>query len=236
MPTRIGPVFISCNPGEQPPRAGMDERKKRARAIERRLAKAYPDARCTLDFRSPLELLVATVLSAQCTDERVNLVTKDLFRKYRTPEDYALAPPGALEKDIRSTGFYRNKAKGLRSCCRQLIEQFDGKVPDSIDALVALPGIGRKTANVIMGNAFGKTTGITVDTHVRRLANRLGLTRQADPGKIERDLVELVPQSKWVSFGHRMIQHGRRVCKARRPDCRHCPLDDVCPRVGVEGK
>lgn len=214
----------------------MDELKKRAQAIGRRLAKAYPNARCTLNYNSPLELLVATVLSAQCTDERVNQVTKDLFRKYRTPEDYALAAPGTLEKDILSTGFYRNKAKSLRACFTRLIEQYDGKVPDSMDALVELPGIGRKTANVIMGNAFGKATGVTVDTHVRRLSRRCDLTRQNDPVKIERDLVALLPKSQWISFGHQMILHGRQVCKARQPDCSHCPLDDVCPRVGVEGK
>lgn len=216
--------------------AEMDERKKRARAIQRRLAKAYPDARCTLDFTSPLELLVATVLSAQCTDERVNRVTKRLFRKYRKPEDYALAAPGTLEKDIRSTGFYRNKAKNLRACCRRLMEECDGKVPGSMDALVDLPGIGRKTANVIMGSAFGEATGITVDTHVRRLSQRCGLTDHSDPVKIERDLIALLPMGTWVSFGHRMILHGRQICKARRPDCSHCPLDDMCPRVGVEGK
>lgn len=213
--------------------AGTDEQNKRARAIERRLAKAYPDAHCTLDYTSPLELLVATILSAQCTDERVNQVTKDLFRKYRTAEDYALARAGTLEKDIQSTGFYRNKAKSLRACCRRLVEQYDGAVPGSMDALVDLPGIGRKTANVIMGNAFGRATGITVDTHVRRVSRRLGLTEHTDPVKIERDLMELLPKGKWVSFGHRMILHGRQICKARRPECSRCPLDDVCPKVGV---
>lgn len=212
------------------------DRKGRARKIVRRLAKEYPDADCTLDFRSPLELLVATILSAQCTDARVNQVTKDLFRKYRSAADYAAAPAGELERDIQSTGFFRNKAKSLRGCCRQLIDEHGGRVPDRMDDLVRLPGIGRKTANVILGNAFDQATGVVVDTHVKRVSYRCGLTRQKDPVKIERDLMQLVPKKEWVAFGHRMILHGRRVCTARKPACSDCCLDDLCPKVGVKSK
>jgi endonuclease III len=187
----------------------------------------YVDAHCTLDFANPLELLVATVLSAQCTDVRVNQVTPALFRKYPTAAHYADADPGDLEQAIYTTGFYRQKAKSIKALCRVLVEQFGGRVPASLDDLVKLPGIGRKTANVILGNAFG-IPGLVVDTHMSRVAQRLGLTGQKDPVKIEFDLMPLVPQARWVKFSHQMIGHGRRTCTAKKPDCPHCPLLPYC--------
>jgi endonuclease-3 len=207
--------------------------RQRAQEIVRRLADEYPDAECALRQGNPLQLLVATVLSAQCTDARVNLVTRDLFKKYRRAADYAAAPPGELEQDIRSTGFFRNKAKSIRECCRLLDERHGGKVPDRMDDLVQLPGIGRKTANVILGTAMGQATGVVVDTHVQRLSRRMGLTRQRDPEKIEHVLMKLIPQDEWIDFSHRMIHHGRRVCSARKPACDECCLNDVCPKIGV---
>ncbi|MGA2259238.1 MAG: endonuclease III [Thermoguttaceae bacterium] len=191
-------------------------------------------ATCSLDFQSPLELLVATVLSAQCTDERVNIVTKDLFRKYRSAADYAQTPLAELEKEIQSTGFYRNKAKNIQNCCRLLVQQCDGQVPQTIDQLVELPGIGRKTANVILGTAFDIPSGVVVDTHVIRLSHRLGLSREKDAEKIEKDLMKVIPSKEWIAFSHRMIQHGRKICVARKPKCVVCPLNAVCPKVGVE--
>ncbi|HVO84364.1 MAG TPA: endonuclease III [Syntrophobacteria bacterium] len=191
------------------------------------LEKTYPDAKCSLDFTNPLELLVATVLSAQCTDERVNQVTKSLFTKYRSARDYASAPIHALEEDIRPTGFFRNKAKSLKSCGISLVDRFRGQVPRTLDELVTLPGIGRKTANVILGAAFD-TPGIVVDTHVSRIAQRLGLTRHQDPVKIEFDLMEIVPRSRWTQFSHQIIWHGRRICTARNPKCPQCPLLAHC--------
>jgi len=202
----------------------------------RQLRRRYPDATCSLDFGDPLELLVASILSAQCTDKRVNLVTEDLFRKYRRAEDYARAGLGQLEGQIRSTGFFRNKARNIRDCCRVLVEQYEGLVPQELDRLVELPGIGRKTANVILGTAFGICSGVVVDTHVARLSRRLGLTRQKDPVKIERDLMEQIPKKEWIRFSHRMVLHGRRVCTARKPHCDDCPLASLCPRIGVEAK
>ena len=210
--------------------------RQRARAIAQRLAKAYPDATCALTFRNPLELLVATILSAQCTDRRVNMVTVELFTKHRTATDYSRADPADLENDIRSTGFFRNKARAIRECCRVLVDRFGGDVPEQIEELVELPGIGRKTANVILGTALGLATGVVVDTHVRRIAHRLGLTRHADPEKIERDLMQLLPQEEWINFSHRLIHHGRRVCTARNPACPDCPIEDLCPRIGVRTK
>jgi endonuclease-3 len=204
--------------------------------IVQRLAAAYPDARCALEHSSPLELLVATVLSAQCTDQRVNIVTRGLFAKYRSAADYAGATQRDLEPDIRSTGFFRNKARSIRACCRLLVERHNGVVPNRMDALVELPGVGRKTANVILGTAMGQASGVVVDTHVRRLANRMGLTRRADPEKVEQDLMRLIPETEWIVFGHRMIQHGRRVCSARTPQCDACSLSDVCPKIGVRKK
>jgi endonuclease-3 len=191
------------------------------------LDQTYPKAKCSLDFTSPLELLVATVLSAQCTDERVNQVTKTLFDKYRTAADYANAPLEELEDDIRSTGFFRNKAKSLKNCSAALVEKHQGEVPDSLEKLVKLPGIGRKTANVILGTAF-KIPGIVVDTHVGRISQRMGLTREQDPVKIEFDLMEIIPKDKWTTFSHQLIQHGRAICNARKPKCEKCPLLEHC--------
>jgi len=205
-----------------------------AAKVTRRLAKHYPDATCALRFRSPLELLVATILSAQCTDQRVNQVTATLFKKYPRAEDYATVDLAELEEDIRSTGFFRNKAKSIRNCCRVLVDQHGGSVPRDMDILVTLPGIGRKTANVVLGTAHGLATGVVVDTHVTRIARRLGLTAQKDAEKIERDLMEQFPRSEWIDLSHRLIHHGRGICKARRPMCEQCPLADICPRVGVE--
>ena len=189
--------------------------KGQAAQVVRLLCRQYPDATCSLDFRTPLELLVATILSAQCTDERVNIVTKDLFRKYRSAADYGRVPIAELEKDIQSTGFFRNKAKSIQNCCRLLAEQYDGQVPRNIEQLVALPGIGRKTANVILGTAFEIASGVVVDTHVTRLSHRLGLSRQKTAEKIEKDLMALIPSREWVAFSHRMIQHGRKICLAQ---------------------
>ena len=213
---------------------GPGDAKKHAAAVVRLLARHYPDATCSLNFQTPLELLVATILSAQCTDERVNLVSKDLFRKYRSAADYARLPVADLEKDIQSTGFFRNKAKSIQNCCRLLVEQYDGQVPQNLDQLVELPGIGRKTANVILGTAFGIASGVVVDTHVTRLSRRLGLSQQKDAEKIEKDLMEVIPNKEWIAFSHRMIQHGRRVCVARKPQCDACPFRTICPKVGVE--
>jgi endonuclease-3 len=194
-----------------------------------RLKREYPDARTELDWRNPLELLVATILSAQTTDVRVNQVTRNLFEKYRTAEDYAAADPTELEKDIRPTGFYRNKARALQGMARALLERHGGEVPRTMAELIALPGVGRKTANVVLGNAFGSDEGIVVDTHVRRVSNRLGLTEERDPGKVERDLLRVVPEENRTIFSHLLIFHGRRRCKARKPDCQGCVLNDVCP-------
>lgn len=211
-----------------------EDAKRHATQIVRLLRRGYPDATCSLSFTNPLELLVATVLSAQCTDERVNIVTKDLFRKYRTAADYARAPMAELEKDIQSTGFFRSKAKSIQNSCRLLAEQYDGRVPQSMEQLVELPGIGRKTANVILGTAFGMASGVVVDTHVARLSQRMGLTKNKDPQKIERDLMAVVPSKEWVALAHRMIQHGRKVCMARKPKCDVCALSAVCPKIGVQ--
>jgi endonuclease III len=208
----------------------LEVRRARVTAVLPILKKTYPAAKCSLDHRSPLELLVATILSAQCTDERVNLVTKDLFKKYRTAQDYADAPPDQLERDIQSTGFFRNKAKSLRGMGRALTDEHDGKVPDTMDALTHLPGVGRKTANVVLGNAFDQNVGVVVDTHVTRVANRLGLTDHAvDAAKIEQDLMQVVPQDEWTLWSHLLIHHGRQICQARKPKCDQCPLLAHCP-------
>jgi endonuclease-3 len=198
------------------------------------LRREYPEARCALDFRTPLELLIATILSAQCTDTRVNIVTKELFRKYRTASDYAEAPLEDLEKEIQSTGFYHNKAKNIRACCRILSQEYGGRVPRDLPTLVELPGIGRKTANVVLGTAYTIASGIVVDTHVARVAFRLGLTERKLPEKIEEDLAKLLPPKEWIAFSHQVIHHGRRVCAARRPKCSICPLGGLCPRIGVD--
>ena len=212
------------------------EARRHAAKIVRRLARAYPDAKCSLDFHNPLELLVATVLSAQCTDKRVNLVTPDLFAKYASTADYAMAALDELEKDIQTTGFFRNKAKNIKGCCQGLVEEHAGKVPRDLDTLVKLPGIGRKTANVILGTAYGLAFGVVVDTHVTRVSRRMGLSSHKDAVKIERDLMELLPKTEWISFSHRIIQLGRGPCTARKPKCEDCPIRDVCPRVGVEDR
>lgn len=208
------------------------DRRYAARVVEA-LRKAYPNATCALAFRNPLELLVATILSAQCTDERVNQVTKDLFARYRTAADYASAPLAELERAIQSTGFYRNKARNLQACCQKLVSEHGGEVPRDLQALVQLPGVGRKTANVVLGTACGIASGVVVDTHVARISRRLGLTKEKNPEKIEQDLMALVPQKEWIDFGHRMIHHGRRYCTARKPNCDACPLGKLCPRIGV---
>ena len=194
-----------------------------------RLKGEYPDARTELDWNNPLELLVATILSAQTTDVQVNQVTKTLFEKYRTAEQYAGADPTELQRDIRPTGFYRNKARALQGMARALLERHGGEVPRTMAELVALPGVGRKTANVVLGNAFGVDEGIVVDTHVRRVSNRLGLTEEKDPQKIEKDLLQVVPEGDRTIFSHLLIFHGRRRCKARKPDCPGCVLNDLCP-------
>jgi endonuclease III len=207
----------------------LSQKQARTSELIARLKWAYPDARCSLNFSNPLELLVATVLSAQCTDTRVNLVTKLLFKKYRMAGDYAAASLEQLEEEIKSTGFYRNKAKALRACCAELVERYHGEVPADMAALVQLPGVGRKTANVILGNAYEIAEGIVVDTHVRRLAGRLGLTQHSDPDKIEQDLLQVVPRQDRVAFSHLLILHGRRICSARAPQCPVCPVNDRCP-------
>lgn len=199
-----------------------------------RLAEAYPQARCSLHFTTPWELLVATILAAQCTDERVNQVTSGLFARYPNPQALAQAPLEELEAAIKPTGYYQNKAKSLQACARQLVERFGGEVPGTLEELTSLPGVGRKTAQVILGNAFG-VPGIAVDTHVRRLSQRMGLTRQTDPFKIEQELMGIVPPAEWTLFSHRMIAHGRAVCTARRPRCGECPLAEACPQIGVAG-
>jgi endonuclease-3 len=204
-------------------------RQARVRAILPILKHTYPAAKCSLDHRSPLELIVATILSAQSTDERVNIVTKSLFKKYRTPRQYAESPPDELERDIHSTGFYRNKARSIRAMAQALIDRHGGKVPDTMEELTQLAGVGRKTANVVLGNAFGKNVGITVDTHVTRVSGRLGLTKHVDAVKIEQDLMQLVPQNDWTLFSHLLIFHGRSICQARKPACERCPILEHCP-------
>ncbi len=198
------------------------------------LAKTYPNAHCELNYSNPLELLVATILSAQCTDKRVNLVTAELFKKYRSAADYACANVGELERQIRTTGFFRNKAKSIKTCCQAIVEKHGGQVPRSMEELTQLGGVGRKTANVVLGNAFNLNTGIVVDTHVGRLARRLNLTKQKDPQKIELDLMKLMPQDQWTMFSHWLIWHGRRRCYALKPDCPNCEIQALCPRVGVK--
>ncbi|MBI5683915.1 MAG: endonuclease III [Verrucomicrobia bacterium] len=198
------------------------------------LNKTYPSAHCELNFTTPLELLVATILSAQCTDKRVNMVTPALFARFKTAADYAAAPLAELEKMIQSTGFFRNKAKSIQTACRDIAEKHSGRVPDTMEALTALHGVGRKTANVILGNAFGKNEGVVTDTHVIRLSQRIGLTKQKLPEKIEGDLMKLVPREQWTMFSHWLIWHGRRRCYARGPDCEHCELAKHCPRIGVK--
>ncbi|MEI6082263.1 MAG: endonuclease III [Verrucomicrobiota bacterium] len=206
-------------------------RKQRAEELARELPRIYPTAHCELDFKNPLELLVATILSAQCTDVRVNIVTKALFKRCKTATDYAAIPQEELEEIVRSTGFYRNKAKSLRGMGTALVERHAGKVPSTMAELSAIPGAGRKTANVVLGNAFDINDGVVVDTHVGRLSLRLGLTTNSDPVKVEQDLMKLFPQEQWTLLSHWLIWHGRRRCRARNPDCKECELRSLCPSV-----
>jgi len=210
-------------------RETKSQKKDRTQQIIKLLKRAYPDAHCALNHTNAFELLIATILSAQCTDERVNIVTADLFRKYRRPEDYLKVPDTELQQDIRTTGFFRNKTKSIQGASRMLVEEFNGEVPRTMEALLQLPGVARKTANVVLGVAYGIAAGVVVDTHVSRLSNRLGLTKQKDAVKIENDLVKLVPKSDWIIFAHLLIFHGRQICKARRPLCEECVVEELCP-------
>jgi endonuclease-3 len=209
--------------------SGFKQLKERAKKIIRLLKRAYPDAKCSLNHTNAFELLIATILSAQCTDERVNIVTADLFRKYRKPADYLKVSNRELEKDIRTTGFFRNKTKSIQGTARLLTDQYAGEVPNSMAELLELPGVARKTANVVMGNAFGIASGVVVDTHVTRLSHRLGLSQEKTAERIENDLIELVPKKDWVIFSHLLIAHGRKVCKARNPACDQCVVEKLCP-------
>ena len=206
---------------------------QRAPKIVKVLSKAYPDAHVVLRFSNPLEMLVATILSAQCTDEKVNEVTSSLFRKYRSAKDYLKVPEDELKADIKPTGFYNQKATSIREACRRIVEVYGGEVPNAMDDLVTLRGVARKTANIVLGNAFGIVEGIAVDTHVKRLANRLGFSAQSDPDKIERDLMGLVPRAAWFDFTYVLIDHGRAICEARKPRCGECPVSDLCPSSQV---
>jgi endonuclease-3 len=201
----------------------------RASEIIRRLSEAYPDAHVALEFSNPLEILVATILSAQCTDERVNMVTEELFRKYRRPEDYLAVPEDELKAGIKPTGFFNQKATSIREACRRIVEVYGGTVPSDMDDLLTLRGVARKTANIVLGNGYGIVEGIAVDTHVRRLANRLGFSGESDPDKIERDLMALIPRERWFDFTYVLIDHGRAICVARKPKCTECPVEDLCP-------
>ena len=209
-----------------------DRSKNRISKILAILQESYPGASCSLTFRTPHQLLVATILSAQCTDERVNIVTPGLFKKYKTPTAFAGADIAELENDIRSTGFFRNKAKAIKESSRILVRDYGGKMPEILEELTKLPGVGRKTASVVLGAAFGKAEGIVVDTHVARLSFRLGLTEEKEPLKIEKDLMKIIPKKDWIDISHRLIIHGRQICKARRPDCGLCPLNKICPTAG----
>lgn len=205
-------------------------KKERAEIILKELKSLYPDATCTLDHKAPLELLIATQLAAQCTDARVNIVTKELFKKYRNVEDFAGANISELEQDIRSTGFFRNKAKNIKECCIKLLRDYGGSVPDNMEALLSLPGVGRKTANVILSTIFSKP-GVIVDTHCTRLSNRLGLTKSKNPDIIERDLMKILPRSEWANFSHYLVSHGREICQARKPKCEICSIMPYCAYV-----
>jgi endonuclease-3 len=226
----------AARPGITPAEARRESaraKRRRTEEILARLKAAHPGSKTALDHRNALQLLVATILSAQCTDKRVNEVTPELFRRMPTARHYAEAPLGELEELVRTTGFFRNKARALKSLGQALVAEHGGKVPDTMEELKALPGVGRKTANVVLGNAFGKNVGVVVDTHVARLSRRLGLTQHTDPEKIERDLMALVPQEEWTLWSHLLIDHGRKVCKARRPECAACVVNDLCPSAEV---
>jgi endonuclease III len=236
-PNRPGPrsglfIFQRCGKIILMPRESTAAKIERATKIIAALQRTYPDAHCELNFSNPLELLVATILSAQCTDKRVNLVTAELFKKYRSAKDFADAPVAEIEEVVKTTGFFRNKAKNIHACCRKLVELHGGEVPRTMDELTSLAGVGRKTANVVLGNAFGINVGVVVDTHVTRLSNRLGLTKQTDAVKIEQELMQLVPQKQWALFSHWLIWHGRRRCIARKPDCANCEIQKLCPSAG----
>ena len=209
------------------------EEKNYARRIVRHLAKGYPDAECALHYDTPFQLLIATILSAQCTDERVNLVTAELFKKYPTAFDLAAATQRQVEKIINSAGFFRSKARNIRGCSQQLMDRHQGEVPLSLEELVVLPGVGRKTANVLLGTEFGIPSGVVVDTHVGRISRRLGLTSETDAVKVERDLMRLLPKTEWIYYSHRMIHHGRKICDARKPRCEDCSMKRFCPRIGI---
>jgi len=211
----------------------VSDLKARAVEVNKRLKKRYPEARCSLDFTTPFELLIATILSAQSTDVRVNIVTKSLFRKYPSPEAFARASQVEMETAVKQTGFFRNKAKAVIACAQTIVEKHGGEVPRTMDELTALPGVGRKTANVVLGNAFQTPAGIVVDTHVTRVSGRLGLTQNADAVKIEQDLIPLLPRSQWTAFSHRLIHHGRETCAARKPLCGECVLNDICPSANL---
>jgi endonuclease III len=214
-------------------RESAEQKQGRAKEIYKRLRKTYPDAHCALNYRNPYELLVATILSAQCTDVRVNMVTPALFERYPAPDDLAAAKTEDLEEMIKSTGFFRNKTKSLLGMSNAVVEQHEGRIPEEMDALVELPGVGRKTANVVLGTAFNKNIGVVVDTHVSRVSGRLGLTFETDPIKIEQDLMQLFPRKDWTLLSHLFIEHGRQICKAPTPKCEICPLNDICPSSRV---
>jgi endonuclease-3 len=215
------------------PRETAAAKKERMMNIITALQRIYPDAHCELNFSNPLQLLVATILSAQCTDKRVNIVTAELFKKFKTARNFADAPLADIEEAVKTTGFFRNKAKNIKACCATLVKKFDGEVPSTMDELHALAGVGRKTANVVLGNAFDINVGVVVDTHVTRLCNRLGLVKAIDAVKLEQELMKLVPQNDWTLFSHWMIWHGRRRCDARKPDCANCEIKNLCPQVGL---
>lgn len=215
-------------------RENQEARQSRTKTIIQKLERAYPDAHCALNHENPLQLLMATVLSAQCTDERVNMVTPKLFATFPQAKDYAHAENTQIEDIIRSTGFFRAKAKSLKGIGERLVSDHGGEVPQTMDELTVLPGVGRKTANVVLGNAFGLATGIVVDTHVKRLSYRMGLTNHKTPEKVEVDLVKLVPKKNWIDFSHLLISHGRKICKARSPQCEECPVKGQCPKRGVK--
>ena len=221
MPAKKGPKHAKPTPTS-------------AQAIYAELAAMYPDAHCALNHKNAFELLIATILSAQCTDERVNMVTPGLFKKYPTPEAMAAADLPTLEQEVRSTGFYRNKAKNIQAASKLIVEKFGGEVPQTMEELLELPGAARKTSNVVLGNAFNKNIGVVVDTHVRRLSNRLGLTKESDPVKIEQDLMKLFLPENWTLLAHLLISHGRAICDARKPLCSKCKIADSCPKIGVE--
>ncbi|WP_374688663.1 endonuclease III [Promineifilum sp.] len=221
--------------GEAPLSANATDRAAYVAEVIARLRAAYPDAHCALDYETPAQLLMAVILSAQCTDERVNLTTPALFARYPTLEALAAADPAELEAIVRPTGFFRNKARFLREAAQRLLTEYGGVVPPEMEALLTLPGVARKTANVVRGEVYGLADGVTVDTHVKRLAGRLGLTAATDPVKVERDLMAIIPRESWIEIAHLLIWHGRRVCTARKPNCPGCPLNDICPSAGMVG-